>query len=102
MTDQGLPEPQFSYDGMFIVKLTRPVEFEKWIKRWASILSDTQISILRNMKDDPTITITQLSKLLGSANSTINYNLKTLNEKGLIQRVGSLKAGHWQINYITL
>ena len=101
MTDQGLPEPEFSYDGMFIVKLARPVEFDKWIKNWTPNLNQTQIKILRSINDDPGITIAELSKNFRLASSTINKHLRSLKEIGLIKRIGSLKTGQWKINYMT-
>ena len=39
--DQGLPEPKFSFGGMFTVTLFRPVKFDKWITSWASNLNQT-------------------------------------------------------------
>lgn len=100
MTDQGLPEPQFSYDGMFIVRLTRPVEFNKWIKRWASKFNENQIRILESINDDPGISIVQLSKDLDISTTTIEKHLDRLKTKGILERVGPQKTGKWQINKI--
>lgn len=100
MTDQGLPEPEFSYDGMFIVRLTRPVEFDQWIKRWASNLNKSQISILRSINQNPSVTKADLSKEIGISTTAIDKHLNTLKEKGIIERVGSHKTGSWQINKI--
>lgn len=100
MADQGLPEPQFSYDGMFIVKLFRPVEFDKWIKRWASNLNENQTRILASINDDPDISIVQLSKDLGISTTTIEKHLDRLKSMGVLERVGSQKTGKWLINKI--
>ncbi len=100
MTDQGLPEPQFSYDGMFIVKLFRPVEFDKWIKRWVSNLNENQIRILTSINDDPRISIVQISKDLDISTTTIEKHLDRLKSMGVLERVGPQKTGKWRINKI--
>lgn len=101
MKDQGLPEPQFSYDGMFIVKLTRPVEFEKWITRWIPLLNEARISILRSINENPSITKAGLSKERGISTTAIDKHLNVLKQKKIIERVGSYKTGTWKINKIT-
>ena len=95
-----LSDLEFSYGGMFVAKLYRPVEFNVWINRWVSKLNETQIRILSSINDDPTVTIDELMKKSRSARSTITNNIKKLKGKGLIERIGSKKGGGWKIKHI--
>ena len=58
-------------------------------------LTETQKSIISLMLDSPTITQDALSKLLGVNIRTIQRNIKTLIEMGLIERTGATKNGEW-------
>lgn len=58
-------------------------------------LTETQKSIINLMLDSPTITQEALSKLLGVNIRTVQRNIKTLIEKGLIERTGATKKGEW-------
>ena len=44
------------------------------------------------------IYINEIAKLLKTSLATIKRDFKKLKEKGIIERVGSEKTGHWQIN----
>ena len=100
MIDQGLPEPEFSYEGMFIVKLFRPVEFDRWINRWDTKLNQNQIRILAGINDDPGISIVKLSKDLDISTTTIEKHLERLKSMSVLKRVGPPKTGKWLINKI--
>ncbi|MFZ2961162.1 MAG: ATP-binding protein, partial [Candidatus Ozemobacteraceae bacterium] len=56
-----------------------------------------QSRILAHIKAKPTISITELSKLLGVSTTAIEKSLKRLKAKGLLKRVGQPKSGHWEI-----
>ena len=47
------------------------------------------------MLDSPTITQETLSKILGINIRTVQRNIKTLIEKGLVERTGATKKGEW-------
>ncbi|MBP5092118.1 MAG: putative DNA binding domain-containing protein [Bacilli bacterium] len=53
--------------------------------------------IMSAIKDNPFITRKALSLLLGKSESTIYRELSSLSNKGLIQRVGGNKDGHWVV-----
>ncbi len=76
----------------FKVKLTD--KFREEAKEIAE-LTETQKSIINLMLDSPTITQETLSKLLGINIRTVQRNIKTLIEKGLIERIGATKKGEW-------
>ncbi len=47
--------------------------------------------------DNPTITRMELAALLGHTPDKIKHHLKKLTEQGIIEHVGSTKAGEWVI-----
>jgi len=44
------------------------------------------------------ITQNQIAKLTGLTMRGVEWNLKNLREKGLIERIGGAKGGHWKVN----
>lgn len=60
-------------------------------------LTEIQKSIIGLMLDSPTIKQETLSRLLGVNIRTIQRNIKTLIEMGVIERTGATKKGEWQI-----
>ena len=53
--------------------------------------------VLDAIKKNPTVTIKQLSELLGYSEKTAARMINTLSEKGIIESVGSSKTGTWKI-----
>ena len=62
-----------------------------------SNLNITQNRIVEIMRDNPQITISELSKIIGMNNSGIKKNIAKLKEDGVIERVGSDKSGSWKV-----
>lgn len=60
----------------------------------------TQEKIINLIKKNPTITQTEMAKILNLTRDGISYNIKILKEKGIIERVGSTKNGIWKINIV--
>lgn len=54
--------------------------------------------ILTAIKNNPDITINEISEEIKMSVSGVKKVLKQLREKGIIERVGSRKGGHWEIN----
>lgn len=100
MQEQGLPLPQFSFDGMFTVVLNRPFDFEKWVNKWANKLTDNRIAILRAIHSNNKVTKKELEKTVGIGSTAMDKNLDILKEFGLVERIGT-KGGAWVIHYIT-
>lgn len=63
----------------------------------ASNLNITQNRIVEIMRDNPQITISELSNIIGMSNSGIKKNIAKLKEDGVIERVGSDKSGSWKV-----
>ncbi|MFW5400970.1 Fic family protein [Yersinia sp. 1252 StPb PI] len=60
-------------------------------------LTVTAERILATITASPTITIVQLASELSVSNRTIERNIKILQEKGRLVRVGATKSGYWQV-----
>ena len=65
--------------------------------RTAGRKDTTESAILNMLKTDPTITINQLSEETGKSKRTIQRNLVSLTEKGIIRRLGSDRKGYWEV-----
>ena len=105
LTALGVPEPQYNLVA-FIMKATvcakvlengqktnhsdqkRPERGQK---------SDQMRMIIELIKSNPNISRTELSEKTGLHDSSVKRRLKTLVDKGLIQRVGPDKGGCWKI-----
>ena len=60
-------------------------------------LNSTEEKILNLINREKCITQAELSKLLGLSENCIYKNLRELKAKGIIERIGSNKNGHWKI-----
>ena len=60
-------------------------------------LTKTQKDILKLIKENPYITQTEIALKLNIARETVNRNMKKLQEKKIIQRIGADKNGSWKI-----
>mgnify|MGYP004560336695 CR=1 FL=1 len=60
-------------------------------------LTQTQEGILNLIKENPHITQNEIALKLKIARETVNRNMKKLQEKKIIQRIGADKNGSWKI-----
>ena len=60
-------------------------------------LTQTQKDILNLIKENPHITQNEIASKLNIARETVNRNMKKLQEKNIIQRIGADKNGSWKI-----
>ena len=60
-------------------------------------LNKTQRKIVELLKNNPNSTIEEMAKYAEVEPRTIERNIKTLKEKGVIDRVGADKNGHWKV-----
>jgi len=63
----------------------------------SSGLSATGKKVLAAIAASPSITLAELAESLGVARRTVERNVKVLQEKGLLTRVGSTKNGVWRV-----
>ena len=57
----------------------------------------TAIIILEAIKNEPTISRTKLAEQCGITPDGIKWQMKKLQERGVLKRVGPDKGGHWEI-----
>jgi len=55
------------------------------------------LQIKENMRVDPFVMNAELAQILGVSIATIERKIKALREANEIRRVGSRKAGHWEV-----
>ncbi len=49
------------------------------------------------MRNNPNITAEELRKILGISKTAVDNNISFLRENGYIERIGSKKAGYWNV-----
>lgn len=58
----------------------------------------TREKILRLVKENPLITISEIAGKIGVTPKGIEWNIGKLKKEGLIKRVGPDKGGHWEVH----
>lgn len=98
MKEANLVEPKFQMGGFFTVTFYRPMVFEKWLESWEPYLTPVQAKIILAFHDKERITKPELTNLIGQGKTTIDKNIASLRNLGLLSREGSDKTGRWLIN----
>lgn len=62
-----------------------------------AMLNETQIRIIKLIKENPSITQKEIAKELKMTRDGVKYNMNVLKEMSIISREGSTKKGKWQI-----
>ena len=95
---QSYDKEAFEFFPNFI-RVTFPFNENKFKpkKKKNNNLSEIQNHIISLMLDSPTITQETLARLLDVNIRTIQRNIKTLMENGLIERTGATKKGKWNV-----
>ncbi len=60
-------------------------------------LVESQKAILRMVEKKPTISKKEMAVIIGISATALDKNIEKLKKKGLLQRVGAAKGGHWKI-----
>lgn len=69
-----------------------------YTKNYTNILNDTQIAIIELISKNPRITAKQISKEISNLSIPgVKWNLEKLKSKGIIEREGTPRGGHWII-----
>ncbi|MCF8038879.1 MAG: winged helix-turn-helix transcriptional regulator [Desulfohalobiaceae bacterium] len=55
------------------------------------------MKILDILRQDEHLTIPDLARLIGVTERSIERNIRKLQDQGLLCRVGSAKAGYWEV-----
>jgi predicted HTH transcriptional regulator len=71
---------------------------EKVTERVTERVTENQAIIIREMEKNPFVTAIGLAKILGISLRKTKENIKKLQQKGLIRRIGPDKGGYWKVN----
>ena len=100
----NLKEPLFEYDTFFKVTLYRNPEHAlkaggtKTAQKTVQKTVQKQKEILEFLKVHPKVGREEIARNInGISESGVKYNLKVLQDKGLLKRIGPAKGGHWEV-----
>lgn len=79
-TDEWRVQPNLSSSVKTVEKTTRTVE-----------------KILKILSNTPSITVREMSEILGLSRRGVEEQIKSLKQKGVIRRIGPDKGGHWKV-----
>ena len=81
---------------------TEPIQTEQDTKKGSEKSSEkgskkTRDRIVCEMKENPSVTINELAKMLSISDRAVSKHLKKLQEQGIIRRVGADRGGSWVV-----
>lgn len=65
----------------------------------SEVLSLKEMAVIRQIQDNPNISITDIAANIRLSKSTIDRIIRALKEKGLLTRIGAKNNATWLINY---
>lgn len=110
----GLPDPQYAYNGTFTLTLTAHTPPSNMPVGGLRVRKDDQINdqindqikltsteqaVFEALIEDSERTIPELAVRVNKSEKTIHRSLTRLQNMGLVLRVGSRKIGHWQVQH---
>ena len=60
-------------------------------------VTDLQQKILEAIRQNPSITQSSIAERIGISRVHVSRNMRVLQERGIIRRVGSDRSGYWEI-----
>lgn len=69
----------------------------KFLEKFPEKFLENEQKILEKISENPSITQSELSNILGITTRAIRKTMKNLKDKGVIERVGSDRKGYWKI-----
>lgn len=105
MADAELTKPIIESNAFFSITFERDPRFKVGSvgSEESSVLGSEESSvltsdkILEEVKKNPKITANQLSSALGITQRAVEKQLASLKEQGKIERIGSKRAGYWEV-----
>jgi ATP-dependent DNA helicase RecG len=70
---------------------------ERLDERLDENLNERRAAIVRLMRENPAITVTQIGKILGISRTGADKNIQILKKNGWVRRVGSSRGGRWEV-----
>jgi ATP-dependent DNA helicase RecG len=100
MKENGSPPPEFETDddrSYFLIRLPAHPKAASDERAHADTNEKTSEKILTEIRNNRSVTIAELSELVGVTTRSVERNLKKLQESGLLERIGPAKGGHWVV-----
>ena len=109
--DAGLPEPEFEAAAEFVIRIRRPalagqpvvftdrtgLDVDTGKKTREKTREKTRGKIMALIAANPSITTAELAKRLGITAKGVEWQIGKLKQKGVLERVGPAKGGHWKV-----
>lgn len=109
----GVPEPEFDIGSGFTVRIwrqgattqktastarkTKPTTQKTTQKTASTTQKVVRDQILDHLRAEPALTRKALAERVGLTPDGVKYHLAALKEAGALRRVGSTRAGHWEV-----
>ena len=71
---------------------------ERFTERFTEKVTERELAVIEIIADNENITTTEVSKKLGKSRTTVSKIIKSLKERGIIERIGSDRKGQWKLN----
>ena len=59
--------------------------------------NEAEIGIINCIRQNPKFTLEKIAEYTGFSKRTVSRQMKTLQDSGIVKRVGSPKTGHWEV-----
>ena len=60
-------------------------------------VNDRETAIIEILRANPSITLDEVAERIGKSSRTVKMAVKSMRERGIIERVGGKKNGNWVI-----
>lgn len=100
----NLPMPEYTvHPGDIMIKFSGPEDriirvTDKVTDRVSEKVTDKEKRVLEMIIEDPGYTTTQIAEKMSVTRKTVSGYIRSLKEKGIIERIGSDRRGYWKIN----
>lgn len=107
--EDGSPRPEYTINpGDIMIKFTASADriirigsqgvTAKVTAKVTIKVTDKEIEVLDLIREDPGYSMDEIAKRLSVSRKTVAARIRSLKEKGILERIGATKNGHWQIN----
>ena len=90
-------EIQYDENGNIITVQKKQTEKSDFTENFTENFTEKQKQLIAIVAEDPAITTTEISNLMGCSRTTVSTVISELKKLGVIERVGSDKKGTWKV-----
>ena len=95
--EDGSPLPEYTiHPGDIMIRFSAAED--RIVRTSINRVTEAEKELLGLLLEDPAFTYTVLAEKLGVSRKTISARIRSLKEKGIIQRIGSDSKGYWKVN----